>query len=392
MVESCYAGQVMPFKHGRPGKRWYSSFMKRHPILVEKKSEYLSKARSAVTEDRIRNWFQDVRDLLGDAVEILNHPSKVYNLDETCFFLNSNHHIVLAERGRPVHEISDNTDKDNITVSFCVNAEGENAPPLVIYKYKRMPQHFLAALPDGWSIRGTENGWMDSETFFEYFANVFIPHVIQDVPVVVFFDGHKSHLSMQVSDLAKEHNIHLVCLPPSTTHILQPLDVSFFKPLKTRFKQEKSIFELEKKRNMFKYELPQLLQSILDKYNFKEATKNGFRKCGIFPFEENAVDYSACLKSSVSDEAPGVVGVKGETVLDYLESKIGNSIMQEFHLSRNNQWKGDLRLEALFDVWQKFLADDASFCVIDKSTHIVNLPVCISNNQGEVHEVSLQLP
>ena len=43
-------------------------------------------------------------------------------------------------------------------------------------------------------------------------------------------DGHSSHLSWQFISFAAEHDILLVCLPPHTSHLLQPLDVGLFGP------------------------------------------------------------------------------------------------------------------------------------------------------------------
>jgi dihydrofolate reductase len=48
------------FKDNLPGRKWFESFMRRHPQLSQKKAEYLSKARAAVTENSIRNWFTDI--------------------------------------------------------------------------------------------------------------------------------------------------------------------------------------------------------------------------------------------------------------------------------------------------------------------------------------------
>jgi len=121
-----------------PGEKWYQSFLKRHPQVVEKCSEYLSLARAGITEEAIRDWFQKVITLLGDDAEVLNHPDQIYNLDKSAFLSNSNGKIVLAERGRPVFDINANCDKDNTTVSVCVSASGELAPTLVVYKYVRL--------------------------------------------------------------------------------------------------------------------------------------------------------------------------------------------------------------------------------------------------------------
>jgi hypothetical protein len=43
-------------------------------------------------------------------------------------------------------------------------------------------------------------------------------------------DSHGSHDTLNLIELAQQHNIILFCLPPHTTHKLQPLDVGVFGP------------------------------------------------------------------------------------------------------------------------------------------------------------------
>jgi hypothetical protein len=48
--------------------------------------------------------------------------------------------------------------------------------------------------------------------------------------LLLIFDGHKSHISVDLIDWAKEQKIILFILPAHTSHILQPLDVACFGP------------------------------------------------------------------------------------------------------------------------------------------------------------------
>ena len=54
-------------------------------------------------------------------------------------------------------------------------------------------------------------------------------------PVLLVLDGHGSHITIDVIEYARMNEIHLLCLPSHTSHILQPLDVGVFKSFKTFF-------------------------------------------------------------------------------------------------------------------------------------------------------------
>ena len=56
-------------------------------------------------------------------------------------------------------------------------------------------------------------------------------------PVLLIFDGHSSHITIDVIEYARSNGLHLLCLPSHTSHILQPLDVGVFKSFKTFFFQ-----------------------------------------------------------------------------------------------------------------------------------------------------------
>ena len=51
-------------------------------------------------------------------------------------------------------------------------------------------------------------------------------------PIIIFFDGHGSHITHQTALRAKEEDVAIVCLPPHTSSALQPLDVGVYGPAK----------------------------------------------------------------------------------------------------------------------------------------------------------------
>ena len=85
----------------------------------------------------------------------------------------------------------------------------------------------------------SDTGWMDSRLFVVYLKH-FNKHANQSEskPILLILDDHQSHKSLDVIDLPKNNYVTLLTLPPHTSHRLQPLDVSFFGPLKAYDNQE----------------------------------------------------------------------------------------------------------------------------------------------------------
>lgn len=52
------------FINGRPGNKWFQSFLKRHPALSTRTSQILTISRENVSETHIRNWFSEIKDFL----------------------------------------------------------------------------------------------------------------------------------------------------------------------------------------------------------------------------------------------------------------------------------------------------------------------------------------
>jgi hypothetical protein len=57
---------------------------------------------------------------------------------------------------------------------------------------------------------------------------------------LLFIDGHGNHVTLEAIKQAKDLGLNMITLPSHTSHSLQPLDVSCFKPFKTTFKKVKN--------------------------------------------------------------------------------------------------------------------------------------------------------
>ena len=286
-----------PFKDNYPGDGWYKAFLKRHPSLK------VTATCSKGSNKDIRKWFSNIEEYLSEAgfSNILQDPTRIYNADETNFELCPKDNKVLAPREiRNADEVESALPKSNISVMFTFSGAGEETPPMVVYPYKRLPTDIVKSVPQDWGIGCTDNGWMKSEVFYDYIRNVLYPHLQKKgiiFPVILYLDGHSSHITYRVSQLCTELNILLISLYPNATRVLKPAEVAALKPLKNSWK--KGVLEFQRKNPLeviTKEKFAPLLASLLTSGVSPDTIKNGFRAWGIFPWNPSAIDYSKCIE------------------------------------------------------------------------------------------------
>ena len=105
-------------------------------------------------------------------------------------------------------------------------------------------------------------------------------------------------MSLDVIDLARENDINLFCLPPHTTHALQPLDVSVFKSLKSHF--SKAVHSLSLAKRDFVVTKRDFARVVKTPFERAFNIKAGFAKCGVYPFDPKAIDESKTVQGSTS--------------------------------------------------------------------------------------------
>lgn len=199
-----------PFNNNFPGKGWYAVFLKRHPNITLRISEGITAASLIVAEADIRKWFSSIQAYLTEKhlIDILEDPTRIYNGDETCVLLCPNNKKV-HQKGQKKCEVQ-HQPKNNITVMFTFSARRDITPPMVIYAYKR-PSEILYSVPDEWGVGCSVDGWMKNQLFYEYIGNVFHPYLKRSgltFPVLLFVDGHCTHLTYEISELCSKLQIN----------------------------------------------------------------------------------------------------------------------------------------------------------------------------------------
>ncbi|XP_041357746.1 uncharacterized protein LOC121374707 [Gigantopelta aegis] len=150
-----------------------------------------------------------------------NSPERIYNIDEKGLMENHKPPNVASNKSVPVAVtlLSSNT----TTVIGCGNAIGHAIPPYLIFKGMRMRDELLEGCLPGANGTVSDSGWSNSEIFQKYLAEHFVKYSVQSTaekPVLILYDGHKSHVSIVLSEWARERHIILFVLLAHTSHVL----------------------------------------------------------------------------------------------------------------------------------------------------------------------------
>lgn len=209
--------------------------MERHTNIKKKYVTNLSRAGAKVTEQQLRNWFSEVEATLAEEnvdVSIFNEPQRILNFDESGFQLVPKEYKALCgQDAENAYFITNNSDKEAYTVLFGCTAAGDLAPPMILYPGQRISKEMVQNVPVGWSVGVSDEGWQTSKTFYEYVVNDLYKWLVDRgtaFPVIIFVDGHKSHISMELAEFCVKNRLILISLYPNSTRILQPLDRLFF--------------------------------------------------------------------------------------------------------------------------------------------------------------------
>jgi hypothetical protein len=127
-----------------------------------------------------------------------------------------------------------------VTTIECLNAKGWSIPTCIIFNGKVHIEGWYQdyALPSDWRIEVSENGWTTDEIGLRWLPKVFIPATTSRTIGryrLLTLDGHGNHLTPAFDKACTDNDIVAICMPAHSSHLLQPLDVGCFGPLKRTY-------------------------------------------------------------------------------------------------------------------------------------------------------------
>lgn len=279
-----------PFKNGRPGKKWYYSFLKRNSNIISSRVETsLELKRSQLTKDKLDPWYTRFREFLQNK-DLLNQPGRIYNADETGFNMGGNKSKVIGPTRRDLNVPHISCGKQRLTVMFCGNAAGQMIPPYFVYPEPK-PKGYnpLNGSLEGSQIAYTPKGWMDKTTFAQ-FMDHFNKYAGNERPVVLLFDSVSSHVDHEVFMKAKSQGIELYRIVPNATHLMQPLDKGVFGPLKTKWHMTARKYTRENPGKCIgKENFAEKLKEAFLQFYKPLTVINAFKSSGIYPVDSTVV-------------------------------------------------------------------------------------------------------
>ena len=207
-----------------------------------------------------------------------------------------------------------------------VNADGRVLPPLIIYAGKDLQSTWRGHkdLP-GTVYSVPDSGWMTSEVFFSWFEQFCI--VVKERPLLLIYDGHKTHLSIEAVKKAIKEKITLVKLPPHCTDLLQPLDKCCFGPLNRLWEGKLNAWVSFSgpRKPISKDIFANLLCEIWNEGISSKKVIAGFEVTGIYPIDKSKYPEKRLNPNLVKKYQTWIENGRKEEMVDILGNEISNA-------------------------------------------------------------------
>jgi len=181
--------------------------------------------------------------------------------------------------------------------NICINAQGEKLPNIFIFKGKKRKYNYLSKTGDkNDTMTMQPKAWVTHLLFKEWISH-FITNVRRKYEIapttrhLLILDDHTSHVTLEVVRIAMLSGVDLLTFPSHTSHALQPLDVSCFKPFKVAFRAYRDKWTVEHVGQVpSKDDLASWVAFALRKGLTPENITKGFETTGIYPLNVRAMD------------------------------------------------------------------------------------------------------
>jgi hypothetical protein len=217
---------------------WFSEFMKRNKQQISiRKTQAFEKSRAELTSEDVRPFYTVLDAIFKEHPIMLQEPSRVSNLDESGRLLDVFQRTGIFEKGQQSAHSCVTGNREHCSLLAHIKADRTAFPPCFIFQGKILAVGVLDGAPPGAGAWCQDNAWMDSPAFLRYLKEFYYPLAIKEgkvsakKPLLLIFDGQKTHVTSEVIEFGLAHHIIIATVAPHSSHLSQPLDVRAFSAL-----------------------------------------------------------------------------------------------------------------------------------------------------------------
>jgi hypothetical protein len=274
------------------GKKWLSYFKLRNADIKSLIGKRIEAARiNGVSTEVLNVHFEHFNQLVSH-LSVKSH--NIWNMDETGTQLGAcNNQIVLGSSHKKSTRIKTPNEREWVTAIETISAAGKKIRPLIVFKGQSVQLQWFSHTdcPD-WLYTSSEKGWTSNEIGLQWLKTIFIPETQPEDKEwrILVVDGHGSHITVDFLFECHRYQIRPVFLPPHTSHCTQPLDLTCFSPIKTRYRAEiAQLASLTDSSKVKKESFTACYNKAREESLTERVIRNGFKAAGLVPFNPQAV-------------------------------------------------------------------------------------------------------
>jgi hypothetical protein len=296
----------------KASKSWLDGFLRRHELNL-RHGQYMEAVRKRAVSPEALNRFFDNWEIASEGVKPENQSmidekhvnalncgaisvSDFCTLPTTNYAQNTHLHlythlqVVSFDDSQPASIPAPEVTR-HFSLMSCVNALGHSFKPIMMIQGKRLMEKYAKGWPEC-MIAMSESGYMTKEAFLAWgieWEKETRPADPKE-PRVLAFDGHFSHLVVDLMVYLLERNVRVCTVHPHTTHLTCVLDNGPF----MRFNQQLKVLMAELHRPVTADDIMGLSRNAWNKaLEFKWDTKQlkytncvttAFMRTGLYPF------------------------------------------------------------------------------------------------------------
>jgi hypothetical protein len=220
-----------------------ATFLKRHKDKIQRGlASPLEAKRYAVEQEFVDAYIHELLDLAANTPTCLFFNTDECGIDD---YVDAKKKHILAPAGIEAVQLAYSVQRkaNHVTLLPLISfGEGNFCPLLVTRRRTTDVDVFTHGLRSNIDLRVvyTETGYMTSalfllwarEIFFPSLANVRAANSTGSAWAVLILDGFRGHTTTEVLAEMHANGVHVILLPPHSSHALQPLDLTTFAGLK----------------------------------------------------------------------------------------------------------------------------------------------------------------